>query len=273
MKVAHIHLAYIMRSCGGSVVGFAAYCSGERLRSEYDGRLHHRPRTDVIFKTVLLPENAPEEYRNREVLWNSVEMSEGRNAQLARTIDLDFPVELSHEHCIELICSYVQENFVDRGMCADIAVHDRGKGNPHAHAILTLRGIDEDGRWQPKWRKNYRLDENGDKLRDPDTGRYLCGPSIPLNDWSDKGNAEIWRREWAKACNQALERIGSRTRVTHKSYVRQGINREPQIHLGRKVCALEERGIHTDRGQKNREIIDRNKKRTRNRDKDLGRSR
>ena len=258
-KVIHLHLGYVNRSAGESVVGFAAYCSGERLYSQYDGRTHYKKRTDVVYKKILLPLNAPQIYKDREVLWNAVEISENSNSQLARIVDLDLPVELERKDHIDLILNYVQKNFVDRGMCADIAIHDKGNGNPHVHLILTLRTIDEQGNWERKWKKQYILDEYGHKIYDHDTKRYKCGPSIPLNDWGNKENAVIWRRAWADDCNFMLERRGLKTRVTHESYVRQGLTIRPQIHLGRKAAALEKRGIHTDRGNKNREIIERNR--------------
>lgn len=258
-RVIHLHLRYIKRSSGESVVGFAAYCSGERLRSQYDGCTHYKSRSDVVFEKIFLPMNAPEVYRDRETLWNSVEMFEGRTGQLARAIDLDLPIELNREDQIHLICDYVQQTFVDKGMCADVVIHDRENGNPHAHVILTLRAIDEDGHWARKWKKNYLLDEEGKRIYDPKTKRYRCGPSIPLHDWSDSKNAEKWRCGWADACNRALAHRGLETRVTHESYKRQGLDRLPQIHLGRKVTALERRNIHTDRGRKNREIIERNR--------------
>lgn len=258
-RVIHFHVKYIKRSVGESVVGFAAYCTGEKLHSQYDGRIHYKKRTDVIFKKILLPPNAPEAYKEREVLWNAVEMVENSKAQLARIIDLDFPVELDRKEYIQLILNYVQRIFVAQGMCADIAIHDKGNGNPHAHILLTLRSINEEGKWNGKWKKNYILDEYGNKIFDYDTKRYKCGPSIPLNDWGNHENAETWRQEWAIECNYALARKNVKTRVTHKSYVRQGLDRKPQIHLGRKVCALEQRGIHTERGNQNRDIIEQNR--------------
>ena len=276
MRVIHFHAQYLKRSRGDSVIGYAAYCAGEKLRSQYDGRTHCRSRPDVVFKTILLPLSVPRSYEDREVLWNAVEMAEGDKAQLARTIDLELPVELTREEQINLLLSYVQRIFVDQGMCADVAIHNKGDGNPHAHLILTLRSIDKDGNWQAKWRKNYILDEHGHKIYDPATKRYKCGPSIPLNNWSSRENVEIWRREWADACNREFRRKGLKTRVTHESYVRQGVSRQPQIHLGRRVIALEERGVHTDRVKKNREIVERNRSqddRKRKRGRDDGRSR
>lgn len=258
-RVIHFHARYIKRSEGESIIGFAAYCAGEKLRSEYDGRTHHKQRSDVVFKKILLPPNAPEIYKDREVLWNAVEMSENDKAQLARAIDLDFPAELSRESQINLILSYVQKNFVDRGMCADIAIHDKGNGNPHAHILLTLRSIDEKGKWMGKWKKNYILDERGNKIYDPERKRYKCGLSIPVNDWGNQENVEMWRHEWADVCNRELACNGFKTRVTHESFMRQGIDRKPQIHLGRNAIALEQRGVHTDRGDKNRNIIEQNR--------------
>lgn len=276
MRVIHFHARYIKRSEGNSVIGYAAYCSGEKLRSQYDGRIHCKRRSDVVFNKILRPPTAPLIYRDRETLWNAVELAENATAQLARTIDLDLPVELTRKEQVNLLLTYVQQTFVDQGMCADIAIHDRGNGNPHAHLILTLRSIGEDGRWQAKWRKNYILDDYGHKIYNPATKRYKCGPSIPMNHWGSRENAEVWRREWADACNRAFERKGLTARVTHESYVRQGVFRQPQIHLGRKVMALEQRGVHTERGEKNREIIERNRlrdNREQERDRDDGRSR
>jgi len=255
MKVIHLHIKYLKRSKGDSVVGFASYCSGEKLYSRYDGQPHYHKRLDVLFKTILLPPNAPEVYKNRESLWNAVELAEGKNGQLARTIDLELPRQLSRDEQTEMLLTYVKKEFVSRGMCADIAVHDKGTGNPHAHIILTLREIDERGKWQPKWRKNYLLDETGNKIYDPQTKRYECGPSIPTNDWNDRENAEIWRKEWAELWNREYERKGIKERVTHESYKRQGKKRKPQVHQGRAVTALAQRGIDTDRSIKNKEII------------------
>lgn len=258
-RVIHLHVGLIKRTEGGSVVGFAAYCAGERLYSQYDGRTHYKKREDVIFKKILIPPNAPDVYKDREILWNAVEMAENSRAQLARIIDLDFPLELDRGDYVNLILAYVQHNFVAKGMCVDIAIHDKGNGNPHAHLILTLRSIDEQGKWQGKWKKNYILDDHENKIYDTETKKYKCGPSIPLNDWSNRENVKIWRREWAEACNRELARKGIKMRVTHESYEEQGINRKPQIHLGRKVMALEQRGIYTERGNKNRNIIEKNR--------------
>ena len=94
----------------------------------------------------MLPPNAPQEYADRSLLWNSVEWNETKaNAQLARSIELALPAELNHEQNIALVRELVQELFVDKGMCADVAFHDNGDGNPHAHILLTMRPLTSDG--------------------------------------------------------------------------------------------------------------------------------
>jgi ATP-dependent exoDNAse (exonuclease V) alpha subunit len=260
VDVIHQHFRYIKRSKGHSVVAAAAYCSGERLRNKYDGKIYdYTKKNDIVYTHILLPHNAPRFYLNREDLWNAVEKGEKNNrAQLARIFDVALPKELIREKQIKLILSYVKKIYVDKGMCADIAVHDKGDGNPHAHVILTLRSINGNGEWMGKLKKNYILDKNGKKIYDPIKRQYKCGRSIPLNDWNDKSNAEIWRQKWADACNKAFIEEGLDKRVIHKSYARQGIDREPTKYLGHWGKALAERGIMTDRNIENKAIITRN---------------
>lgn len=269
MKVIHQHFKYIKRSKGHSAIAAAAYRSGERLHNRYDDMTHDfTKRRGIVFTQILLPENAPDTYLDRETLWNAVELGEKcHNAQLAREFDVSLDRELDREEQIELILGYVQKVFVDRGMCADIAIHDKGDGNPHAHVMLTLRSIDKNGRWMGKWKKNYILDRYGNKVYDPIKKQYKIGRSIPLNDWNDKGNVEMWRREWAEAYNRALELKGLEKQVTHMSYERQDNGRKPTIYLGRRVLALAARGIETDRYIEN-EAIKEHERRRREREQD-----
>jgi hypothetical protein len=112
-----------------------------------------------------------------------------------------------------------------------------------------------------KQQRNYLTNMDGNRIYDPVTGRCKLGRSIKTNDWDNAENIEIWRKGWAEACNTEFERYGLEKRVTHMSYERQCIDREPTIHLGYKAKSLEKRGIFTDRGNINREIIERNRKR------------
>lgn len=157
MAIYHCHCKVISRGQGRSAIGAAAYRSGEKLTNEYDGITHdYTQKGGVVYSEVMLCENAPEEWKEREVLWNAVEKSEkdGR-AQLAREYELALPRELSREEQIQLTRDYVQEQFVNKGMCADFSIHDKEDGNPHAHIMVTMRPIDEKGKWEAKTEKVY----------------------------------------------------------------------------------------------------------------------
>ena len=152
-----------------------------------------------------------------------------------------------------LIRAYCQAQFVSKGMICDLYYHDEHDGNPHVHLLVTMRAMDEQGRWLPKTRTAYVLDENGERIRGAN-GRWLR-ERIDTVDWNDQKYAEIWRHEWELAQNNALEAAGHAERIDMRSYERQGItDLEPQIHLGPEAAALERKGIPTTRGERNREI-------------------
>ena len=124
--------------------------------------------------------------------------------------------------------AYVKDNFVDKGMCADFAIHDKGTGNPHVHIMLTLRPLKENGQWGAKCRKAYDLNENGQRI--PDRKGGWKNHREDTTDWNDKGNVEIWRAAWAAYTNRALESAGRPERIDHRSYKRQGIDKIPSVH-------------------------------------------
>ena len=140
-------------------------------------------------------------------------------------------------------------------MIVDLAIHDEsdeGNKNIHAHIMTTLRPINEKGQWQPKSKKEYILDKNGEKIK-LKSGNYKTR-KVELTDWNDKGNAEKWRENFVALCNQYLEKNNLEKRVDHRSFERQGIEEIPTIHLGASASALERKGIETDKGNINREI-------------------
>ena len=187
-------------------------------------------------------------------MWNAVEKIEkAKNAQLAREIEIALPVELSAGQNISLVREYVNRHFVAAGMCADFAIHDTGGGNPHAHIMLTMRPFAEDKTWGAKQKKEYILDEGGNKIYDPKKRQYKC-KSIPATDWNEQTKAEEWRQGWAEICNRFLEQNNHTERIDHRSYERQGIDQIPTIHLGVAASQMERRGIRTERGNINREI-------------------
>ena len=92
---------------------------------------------------------APPEWKDREQLWNAVEAAEKtKDSRLAREFVVALPIELDKDSNISLLQNFIQKNFVDMGMCADFAIHDTDGHNPHAHILLTVRPLNENGTWQ-----------------------------------------------------------------------------------------------------------------------------
>ena len=259
MAIYHLCIKIISRGKGKSAVAASAYRSGENIKNEYDGIVHDFTRKGGIAHTeILLPQNAPQEFSDRGTLWNSVEKIEkSKNSQLAREIEIALPKELSREKQIELVRDYVKENFVKIGMCADIALHDKNDGNPHAHILLTMRPLNEDRTWGAKSRKEYILDENGEKVK-LKNGNYKTR-KINTVDWNEQDKAEEWRKTWADITNKYLEENSIQEKVDHRSYQRQGIEQIPTIHMGVSATQMEKKGIATDRGNINREIRKQNR--------------
>lgn len=259
MAIYHLCIKIISRGKGKSAVAASAYRSGETIKNEYDGIVHDFTRKGgIAYTEILLPQNAPQEFSDRGTLWNSVEKIEkSKNSQLAREIEVALPKELDREKQINLVREYVKENFVKVGMCADIALHDKNDGNPHAHILLTMRPFNEDKTWGAKSKKEYILDENGEKVK-LKNGNYKT-KKINTVDWNEQDKAEQWRKAWADITNKYLEENSIQEKVDHRSYQRQGIEQIPTIHLGVSATQMEKKGIATDRGNINREIKHQNK--------------
>ena len=254
MSIYHCTCKIMSSGKGRSAVGSASYRSGEKLINEYDGMEHdYRKKSGVVYSEIMLCENAPKEYQDRSTLWNEVEKIEkGSKARLAREYEVALPVEMTREEQINLVRNFVKDNFVDKGMCADFAIHDKEDGNPHAHIMLTTRPIEKDGSWGTKQKKEYILDKNGNKQYDKKKKTYKC-KTVKVNDWDSVEFLERNRESWAKKVNAELEKKNLPQRVDHRSLKEQGIERVPTIHEGG-ARKLENRGIETDRGNINREI-------------------
>ena len=162
------------------------------------------------------------------------------------------PNEIPKEELEPLIRDYCREQFVSRGMIADFAIHDKGDGNPHAHVLLTMRAMDESGKWLPKAHKVYDLDENGERIRLP-SGEWKSHKENTV-DWNDKSNAELWRSKWAEAVNRVYEKHELPIRLDLRSFERQGKEELPTVHLGPAVAHMEQKGVRTEIGDYNREI-------------------
>lgn len=286
IAIYHCSIKIISRGKGKSAVAAAAYRSGEKLTNDYDGTTHDFTRKGgVVYTEILLPDNAPREYADRSTLWNAVEAVEKyKNAQLSREIEIALPNELSETECIALAKEFAQKTFVDKGMCADVCIHNpnREQKNIHAHIMLTMRPFSEDGTWGDKQKKEYLLDKNGNKIYDKRKQTYKCR-TVQTTDWNRREKAEEWREAWAEFLNQSLVDKGlataeellqhrrniklenseqvtgggngsSATLVDHRSFERQGRLEKPTVHMGVAATQMERKGIRTIKGDTNREI-------------------
>ena len=226
MAIYHLSAKVIGRSAGRSSVAAAAYRSGERLVDERTGLVHdYTKRRDYIETWIQAPEHAPAWARDREELWNRVEAAEGRrDSQLCREVEVSLPKELSREDQDGLVRGFVGEEFVGRGMVADVCVHRGDANNPHAHVLLTTREL----------------------------GPGEAGFGKKAREWNGRELLKGWREEWARGVNRELERAGYPERIDHRSFAERGIEREPTVHEGPSVREMEARGVRTERGDLNR---------------------
>ena len=256
MPCPHNQISIVQRSNRQSAVAAAAYQSGEKLFCEYDQQVKHYPeKRGIVHNEILLPANAPPEYADRNTLWNAAEAVEKQwNSQLARRWVLTIPREIPPDQYAVLVREFCEQQFVSKGMIADFAIHDPHPPghNPHAHVMLTMRAMDEHGKWLPKSRKVYDLDENGERIKLP-SGRWKSHKEDTV-DWNEQYHAEEWRHGWEVIQNKYLELAGSPERVDMRSYERQGLDIIPTVHMGAAVCALERKGIETNIGNLNRDI-------------------
>ena len=263
MSAYHFHVTQIKRSKGQSAVACAAYRSGEKLFSEYYGESSDYTRKrGIVHSEILLPSHAPPEYSDRRSLWNAVEKAEPHpKAQLAYSFDIALQNEFSIEENIALARRFLLDEFVSKGMICDFAVHlpDRKDGiqNPHFHVLCPMRSLDENGQWRAKQRREYVLDECGERIRDK-SGDYVFN-SVPTTDWGNPETLEHWRKAWCDICNSKFEEKGLDERIDHRSYERQGVELLPTVHEGPTVRAMEKRGIQTEKGSLNRWIKATNK--------------
>jgi hypothetical protein len=230
VAIYYMKAQIIGRSAGRSATGAAAYRAGEHIHDERTGVTYDYTRRRGDIETeILAPAGVSEWATDRSQLWNAVEKAERRgDAQLCREIVVALPVELDREQQRELVRAYVQDQFVSRGMVADVALH-RNPGNPHAHIMLTMREMGTEGLSAKKNR-----------------------------DWNRPELLEQWRERWAFESNLALERAGRDKRIDHRSLAEQGSERLPQVHLGPRAHALEQRGVTTEKGDHNRLVVEHN---------------
>jgi len=237
MAIFHMTVKIVSRSRGQSAVAKAAYNSRQALTNEGTGEKHdYTRRGGVVFEGIFAPKDAPEWARDRGELWSEVERFEKRkDAQLAREVEIALPHELTSEQQRQLVTDYVRENFIRKGMVADVAIHAPSKEgdqrNDHAHILLTLREIGPEG----------------------------FGPKV--REWNSTAQLETWRENWARTANRYLERYGHEARIDHRTLEEQGSDKEATVHLGPSAMQAEREGEQTERGDINRRIEERNQQR------------
>lgn len=257
-KSLHTHVDIVSRSKGESVIAKAAYNARDKLKDDYYGKTHdYSKKDDLVFSKMFLPEHIPKEFSKREYLWNEVEKIEkSKNSQLARNLLFTLPRELNEEDRIKLISEFIEENFTSKGMIADCNIHNPtasdNEEQPHAHILLTLREIDEQGNWKAKSKKEYILDENGEKIK-LKSGNYKSR-KVNLNDWNEPDKAKEWRENFSKKANEYLARNNIDKRIDPRTFGEQGREELPQVHLGTASFQMEKKGIQTERGNHNRKI-------------------
>ena len=259
MAIYHCSIKIGSRSNGQSAIAAAAYRSGDKLKDNETGQISdYTKKSGIVFSEISLCDNAPAEYSDREILWNSVHSIEkNKNAQLWREFEVALPKELNRDEQIDTVRSFVK-GLTEQGMCVDWSLHDKGDGNPHAHIMATMRSITEDGKWAPKSRKVYDLDENGQRIFqkvDKSGKKQYKNHKEDYNDWNRKERVEEWRSAWADCCNA---RLSERDRIDHRSYERQGIDQIPTVHEGYAARQIAAKGGISERVEINNEIREKN---------------
>lgn len=225
-----------------SAVAMASYRSGEKLYSLRDGETKkYKERFVQPENFILKPDHAPDWTLEREKLWNQVESFEKRdNSRIARNVLLPLPNDMTNEQQLELTSEYIQDNFVNKGMVADISIHRDELNNPHAHVLLTTREFDEKGNWEKRKSKRVPvLDENGQQTYNEKGWRNTR--SVKLNDWDDKATLIKWRENWAEKLNEKAIKFETNKEYSHKSFEDQGRFDKAEIRLTRNEYQFEKR--------------------------------
>lgn len=315
MAIFHYTIKIVGRSKGKSVISASAYLNGDVMKNEETGRIsYYTSKKEVVYTSLMMCENAPPEWQivpeenikrfqksvrykrseNKEAalekfkitfqkqrLWNEVlKIEKSADAQLGRSFEFALPKEWNRQEQIQYTTDYIQKTFVEKGMCADWSIHDKGDGNPHVHLLLTMRPFNPDHSWGNKEIKDWEFvrDKNGNIVIDESHPNWWQdkknsdrhGIRIPLLDkngvqktgarnrkqwkrvltdatgWNNPKNCELWRSEWAKVCN---EHLPLHNQVDHRSYEKQGKLQIPTIHKGADARKIEQKFLAGQTGK------------------------
>ena len=294
MAIYHLEAKVISRGTGRSAVAASAYMSCSQILNDYDGINHDYTRKQgLVWQQVFLPDYAPREWLDRAVLWNAVEETEKtKDSRLAREFVVALPVELDKNGWQKILTEFIQQNFVADGMCADVAIHNTDGHNPHAHIMLTVRPLNENGTWQHKtekeylcirngeekgftsseyakavtdgWEKQYPYMVNGKKKYLPPSQAegYERASKYPKSTKYGRQNpiSERWNSDeqlilWRKAwADEVNKYLEPQNHIDSRSHSERGLDEQPTVHEGVIARRLEEKGIISERCELNRQI-------------------
>ena len=307
MAIFHFTVKIVGRSKGKSVISASAYLNGDVMKNEETGRIsYYTSKKEVVYTSLMMCENAPPEWLQvpeenikrfqqsirykragdkeaalekfkitfqKQRLWNEVlKIEKNADAQLGRSFEFSLPKEWNRQEQIDYTTEYIQKTFVDKGMCADWSIHDKGDGNPHVHLLVTMRPFNPDHSWgnkevkdwdfvrdtdgnivvdeyHPDWWQDKKnpdrhgiripvLDENGEQKVGARNRKQWKRVLTDATGWNNPKNCELWRSEWAKMCNWHLS---IDNQIDHRSYERQGKIKVPTIHEGADARKIEEK--------------------------------
>lgn len=307
MAIFHYTVKIVGRSKGKSIISASAYLNGDVMKNEETGRIsYYTSKKEVVYTSLMMCENAPQEWQNvpaenirrfqksvrykraddkeaalkkfkltfqKQRLWNEVlKIEKSADAQLGRSFEFSLPKEWSRQEQIDYTTEYIQKTFVDKGMCADWSIHDKGDGNPHVHLLVTMRPFNPDHSWgnkeikdwdfvrdtegnividesHPDWWQDKKnpdrhgiripvMDENGNQKIGARNRKQWKRALTDATGWNNPKNCELWRSEWANVCNAHLE---VKNHIDHRSYARQGKLEIPTIHEGADARKIDEK--------------------------------
>lgn len=244
MAIYHLEAKVISRGTGRSAVAASAYLSCSEIFNDYDGIQHdHTRKKGLVWQQVFLPRYAPQEWQDRSVLWNAVEENEKtKDSRLAREFVVALPIELSEAQWVKLLSEFISDTFVTDGMCADVAIHDPDPPghNPHAHIMLTVRPLDEEGKWQYKTEKEYLCVRSGEE-KGFTAAEFKAAQ---VDGWEKQYQYKVGKKKVymtsSAAEAQGLERVSKypkSTKYGRQNPVAERWNSEEQLVLWRKAWA------------------------------------
>lgn len=264
MAIYHCSISNVSRAKGGSSCATLAYISGEKVHDDRLGIIYSYSRKERVLEVgTILPNSAPVEYANAEMLFNAIEKHEkADNARTAKKIEVALPKELPLEEQKKIVEDYIRHNLAKEGYCATYAIHDGNEqANYHAHILVVNRPINTKGDWVAKRKMAYALDANGERIplltadgqqkTDSHGRKQWKRINVEQNPLDTRDFLKQLRREWAAEVNKHLD---PSQQIDHRSNAERGIDDKPTIHEGYAARVMEERGEVSERCQMNREI-------------------